>query len=351
MGLNISSFVRFLLLAGFWMMCMPGGAFAANCNPGQYYECGEDPYDNSCTECECRSCPAGQTSDGSGGLYYCPSIYPTSPYGDSGCYQVPCAGYNSPCPSYLNSNYRCKELDYGCPSGSGCGVYSVCNIQNGNIVFASYIDGACHIENGDECQPNTVLCSIFPIDHFDVGWNCEQSEQTGNAEWVSAQGAWDTNNCKCSVGNKDIAMADVNCQNANADFYVKEADRYRTSSVKDCVNYSFSRKYCSKCYPGYLPFIEVSPNDGIILRPASNGNWGTYKCQNMVPAPYYADGCDINFSLSSGTDAQNACKKSCPSYMETVENGAKDESDCLPKGSQSYEDGSGSFRLGTNMCQ
>ncbi len=335
-----------------------GGDAVASCEPGYYTTCSHDPgnYDN-CTDCECVPCDDGYTSNGLGVVYDSACNMPSN----SGCYEQPCAGHDFPCPSYFSENMRCKKLDYACPSG--CGVYSVCNIQNGEIVYSDFMDGSCHIEgNGAaaECQPNTVSCSVFPIDHFDIGWNCEQSAQSGTAEWKSEPNilAWDTKNCSCLVRNRNMTVAqygqlvaDVHCQNANADFYVEDEYRYSTRSVNGSVSYSIGRKYCSKCHPGYLPFVEPSPNDGIVLRPenAPSGNWGTYKCQNMVEVPNYADGCDIDWTVSMGA-VTNSCQKSCPAGMETIENGATSIEDCVPDVNQTYNDSTGTFTLGTERC-
>ncbi|MBQ6736442.1 MAG: hypothetical protein IJQ90_03055 [Alphaproteobacteria bacterium] len=325
----------------------------ADCPVGQYYECGEDPYDNSCSECECVSCPAGQTSDGSGALYYCPNIYPTSPYGDSGCYEPPCSGYDSTCPSYFNYDFRCKEL-MECPAGSGCAVYAVCNVTTGEIVHQSFVYGQCHTE-GDTCYENETDCSSFEMSVDHGAWTCSKSSQTGRAYWFETENAWNTSECRCSVTNKnidmDIANTVVKCEEANASYSVASADVYRTKKITDSVYYTAERQYCTKCYPGYLPYVETSPLDGLIIAPAGvNSAYGVRVCKNMVSKPYYTPGCDINYPLNN--PGSHMCREDCPDNMETVENGATSESDCLPRGVL-YEDETGFFKLGTNasLCE
>lgn len=337
------------MVAVFGVVCASGGAFAAGCNPGQYYVCGEDPYDNSCTECECVSCPAGQTSDGSGELYYCPNIYPTSPYGDSGCYEQPCAGYDDQCPAFLSPALKCKKFDVECPNG--CNVYSVCNPANGTSYTLS--DGACHIE-GNGCYENEVNCSAFVIDEAFGAWTCAKENQSGQATWDYTNEAWDTSACTCSVTNKnidmDVANTVVKCENANASYVVGTADVYKTKKLTDSVLYTLERQYCLKCYSGYLPFVESSPYEGIYISPTGvNSSYGVRVCKNLVSAPYYAPGCTIPYPLNSSS-MPDVCRVSCPDRMETIVNGATDDSYCLPKGAPVYEDNSGSFRLGTESC-
>ncbi len=356
MGLNISSFVRVFVVAVFGVVCASGGAFAANCNPGQYYECGEDPYDNSCTECECVSCPAGQTSDGSGELYYCPNIYPTSPYGDSGCSDILCSADYVDCPAGVGApGQRCKELTDACPSGSGCHEYELCNLANGALTYA--VTGSCHIEEVSMCQPNTVSCNTFPIMTTYVYYAVTQNDQTGNATWNGYNSAWDTINCKLNSMNKSVSTftvggqtVPVHCDDLNVVGVVSAAYQFFPRTVFEPVYYNLTRFYCEKCQAGYLPNIQSSPNAGANLFPEGyDGAYGVLMCDEQVRAPYYAPGCMIPYPLNSSS-MPDVCRVSCPDRMETIVNGATDDSYCLPKGAPVYEDDSGSFRLGTEMC-
>ena len=335
-----------------------GNAAFALCNPGEYYSCGEDPYDDSCTECECTSCPPGQTSDGSGELHYCPHTYYTTPWGDSGCYTPAdlCPGYDT-CPSGVGgSGKKCKEVS-GCPNG--CHKYEICDTNTGAITTGAYPTNSCHLE-GSNCYSNTVPCSTFNIDHWAVGWNCDKSAQVNDATWNLTRNAWDTINCACSVVDRDIthdygtAAADLHCTKANAEFYVAESDRYRTTSVDGSVVYSARREFCAQCEAGYLPHIVTSPDSyGIQLRPAGiSGNWGVILCDTVVTAPYYSPGCVINFSLPTGTAAIDdpACKKTCPIGSVITENGATSENQCEFDPSQVFSDNTGRFTVGAAQC-
>lgn len=356
MGLNISSFMRILVVAGFGALFACSGAFAANCNPGQYYECGEDPYDNSCSECECVSCPAGQTSDGSGELYYCPNIYPTSPYGDTGCSDILCSADYVDCPAGVGApGQRCKELTDACPSGSGCHEYELCNVANGAITYE--VTGSCHIEEVAMCQPNSMACNQFPIESQFAYFSIVPNDQNGTAEWSLEKVAWNTINCKLNATNKNLSTItvmghtlEIQCKNFNVMGEVRgETNQYRTKTVYDPVYYSLTRNYCAKCREGYLPKPQPSPDASVYYVPAGydSSPYGVMFCDVLVSKPNYADGCEINFSLSNGTAAQNACKMPCPDNMETVVNGATSINDCVPTGA-TYNDSTGSFRLGSD---
>ena len=313
-----------------------GGDAVASCEPGYYTICSRDSgnYDN-CTDCECVPCDDGYTSNGLG-VVYDEECHMTS---NSGCYEPPCAGHDFPCPSYFSENMRCKKLDYVCPSG--CGVYSVCNIQNGEIVYSDFMDGSCHIE-GNACYSNSRDCKDFPIQ----GAYFTNYLPSGQAEWRLDK--WDVSGCRYDV--QDIGFAFANCPKYT--MYSKvSSENSHVASVSSKITYTTERQYCSKCPPGYLPFVEPSPNNGIDLRPenAPPGDWGTYKCQNMVRVPNYADGCDIDWTVSMGTVA-NSCQKPCPAGMETIENGATSIEDCVPDVNQIYHDSTGTFTLGTERC-
>lgn len=335
-----------MVVAGF--MCVSGGAFAS-CDNGYYTMCSRDPenYDN-CTYCECVPCDDGYTSNGLGVVYE-NECHMTS---DSGCYWEPCGGYDSVCPAYLNSNYRCKELDISCPS-TDCHVYSVCNSTNGEIVYPSFIDGcAYHIENGSECQPNTVSCNQFGIETNFALLGVQQSEQTGTASWNGD--AWDTGACKLNATNKSVMSVGglgIYCDNFNIVAEVTEENRYRTQSLLgQPVYYTLTRNYCKKCHAGYLPIVKQSPDMGLYLAPENvNSQYGVAFCSNMVSAPDYAPGCTITYPLDSNS-MPTGCQMSCPDYMETRENGEISIDACVPDGNHIYSDGTGDFTLGTEPC-
>ena len=240
--------------------------------------------------------------------------------------------------------------------GNSCALY-----YDGNVSCNGGAGGNYHIEminNVANCVENTRACSAFDIDVAFGEWTCSKSSQTGNAVWNSAENAWDTYACKCSVADKDIGMdaanSPVNCKEANALYNVAAADRYRTIRMDGSVYYTPERVYCARCYPGYLPVIDVSPDSyGVYLRPAGNGgNWGARVCTQEVQRPYYADGCVIDFSKSTGQAAIETpiCRKSCPPGHETNVNGATSASQCISAGNV-YEDATGTFTLGTVLCQ
>jgi hypothetical protein len=173
----------------------------------------------------------------------------------------------------------------------------------------------------------------------------------GNAQWEFSQNAWDTGGCTCSIVDKDIEMdagnTIIKCKKANADYYVANADKYRTKKVSDNVFYSTQRRWCAQCYPGYLPITANSPDSyGIYLRPG-NGNWGVASCAAQVAIPDYAPGCTINFDLPTGDDVMADCRLPCPLGSATESDGAQSIEECIPDYSQTYEDGTGWFVLGS----
>ncbi len=339
-------------VCGVFVHCV---AFAATCPVGQYYECGEDPFSGHCTECECVSCPSGQTSDGWGRVDYCPD-----PVGDTGCHPW-CQDYNE-CPNGIGgNNQKCKVITGadGCPSSSGCTKYELCNISNGAITYK--VTSGCHLEGyrKDICQPNTVPCSIFSIDHFAIGWNCEQNTQVGEATWQPDKSAWDTKNCSCEFTNRDLTshesppVAELHCKSANARHHVLEAHRYSTTEVDSAVRYSFDWEYCSKCKAGYIPKIQPAVSNGIYLRPDHNGSWGVTECAEQVSAPYYTDTSKfINFSLPTGQAAIDDYVQHCPIGTMTNQDGATSASACTALNmSQRYQDETGIFTItSTAQC-
>lgn len=293
--------------------------------------------------------------------YYCdecPTGHGHSPNDCYTCEPLPrCDGYDD-CPAGVGgSGKKCKEVS-GCPNG--CHKYEICDTTTGAITNEVTPTGTngCHIERGTHCEYNTTPCSTFVIDHFFIGWNCDQGAQIGTAEWKTNKSAWDTKNCTCAVRDRNITAAeygpvaaDVKCQNANADFYVEESYRYGTTSIDGAVIYSVERLYCKQCYPGYLPFIVPSPNDGVDMRPASEpGDWGTSQCTIQVSAPYYADGCIVDWGASTGALAVNECKNSCPAGMILNVNGATGPDQCEVDPSQRFTDNTGMFIIGEGQC-
>lgn len=268
--------------------------------------------------------------------------------GYMGCSHCNCYGYDDLCPFGGNPDgKKCKKVESKCPSP--CEYYELCDIATGNITAAQIV-GACHMEN-NTCYSNTRACSMFVVDHFAVGWNCDQWVQVGYAKWRPSENAWDTKNCTCSVVDRDIVhdvggvAADGHCIAANSDFYVTDADRYRTTSVNDHVRYSFRHQFCRQCEPGYLPTPLSSPDDGIILRPeGTSGNWGVVMCNEQVAVPYYAPGCVIDFNLSAD-NMMAECRKTCPDGFATESNGATSINFCVSQYSQTYEDSTGFFVL------
>ncbi len=303
-----------------------------------------------CCSCDTNDgCPIGKHNLGQNpntGYVLCEPCGGLLPGGGVNCDHCNCYGYDDLCPFGGNPDgKRCKKVG-NCPSP--CQLYEMCDIATGNIIMQ--MSGACHVEN-DTCYSNTRACSDFVVDHFAVGWNCDQGAQGGNAEWRPSENAWDTKNCTCSVVDRDIVhdvggvAAYGHCIAANSDFYVKEADRYRTTGVNDHVRYSFRRQFCRQCEPGYLPTPLSSPDDGIILRPENtSGNWGVITCDIQVQVPDYAPGCVIDFNLS--TDAMMAeCRKTCPDGFETQVPGATSVTYCQYDEHTTYTDDTGTFYI------
>lgn len=262
-----------------------------------------------------------------------------------------CADYNE-CPDGVGgSGTKCKDVTNGCPAGTGCAKYEVCNMANGAITYE--VTGACHIE-GNGCYENEVDCSVFNIDVIYGKWTCAKADQTGRAYWFQSENAWNTSGCRCAVTNKNIDIDAGNtvtkCEKANASYVVVAENMYSTKKLTDSVYYTPERQYCSKCYPGYLPYIDISPLDGVFIAPAGvTSSYGVRRCPFPVSAPYYAS-CQIEYPLDNpGT---NMCREECPDGLTIYENGATSVNDCVPTGA-TYTDSTGSFRLGpdSSLCQ
>ena len=350
--LKIFSKFVFVAVMGAFSLC---AAWAyETCNPGQYLKCDWDPWNGACTDCGCANCPIGQTSDGTGVVYNCPGV----PSGDSGCHDAGyCADYTDECPAGVPvAQYRkCKQVTIECGGVAGCSGYALCNTTNGASAgyFIPYDSDVCHME-GSVCYGNTRACSEFGV-LVDYGkWTCDKGDQTGNAKWTPTENAWDTSGCACTVTNKNIDIDDGNtvikCEKANAEYVVSEENKFSTTRATYPVYYTAKRQYCSKCYPGYLPFVEPSPDNGVYLSPVDSSAYGVRVCKNMVTAPYYTTGCDIIYPLNNNPGA-NMCRLSCPANMETLANGATSQGDCVPDNATTYQDSTGTFKLGTTQCQ
>ena len=261
-----------------------------------------------------------------------------------------CASFTESCPG-LSANYKCKLSYDVCSVGSedGCRGYKSCDSLTG-ILGPDTIMENCHRETSGSCYSNTRACSVFDIDVAYGAWTCSKNSQTGSAQWTPSEDAWDTSGCGCNVVNKDIDMDIANtvvkCKKANAVYYVADSDKYATKKVSDYVHYSTKRRWCAKCYPGYLPVTDGSPDSyGIYLRPNNNDNWGVASCATQVIVPDYAPGCTINFGLATGDDVMAECRGICPTGFETEANGATSISDCVSQYTETYEDSTGTFVL------
>jgi len=347
----------FSLLCVCALLLVGGAAFSDTCDPGEYMVCSLDPqYGSECNDCGCAHCPPGYTSDGTGLVTYCPNQY-----GDSGCYIAPvlCQDYTLTCPSDDGSpawtTIKCKVVADNCNGVSGCTKYEACNSATGNVW--PDLSSNCHLENGT-CYGNTRACKEFTLETENNDIDCQKASQQGHATWEPDVSAWDTSDCYCKIEHGVIGTGPFGipfwCDDMNANYVVSPANMYRTTLVSANIIYTMERVYCAKCHPGYLPFISVSPNDdGIELRPGGiSGDWGVGVCAQEVPVPYYADGCVIDFSQSTGQAAIEApsCRKSCPSGHGTNVNGATSMSQCVSTG-EIYEDSTGTFILGSDLCQ
>ena len=262
-----------------------------------------------------------------------------------------CENFANNCPegAHIPSGYKCKAVASLCPND--CSKYEICDPSNGETEYI--VTGSCHLEN-NRCIENEVDCSVFNINVVYGEWTCDKNSQTGQAYWSWFEDAWDTSECHCSVTNKQIDIDAGNtvtrCDKANAHYVVKPEDKYKTKKLTDSVYYTPERQYCSKCHAGYLPHIESSPNDGVYILPAGvSSSYGVRLCDTTVVAPNYAPGCDIPYPLNS-TDVPGTCAETCPENMATFDDGATSENDCLPTGAVTYNDSTGAFRLGTNVC-
>lgn len=348
MGFRIKFFVLCAVLFG--TVC-PGYADMCQCGyPGNMCDTGQhcveqqywDPdaqiwdYDYFCEEC-----PAG--------LVHNPNDCFT-------CIQSRCERYGD-CPAGVGGNgKKCNEVSGGCPNGTGCRKYEVCDMANGAITYE--VTGSCHIEEVSMCQPNSVACNTFPIMTTYAYYAATQNDQTGDARWDGDNSAWDTINCKLNSMNKNVSTftvggqtVPVHCDDLNVVGVVSSAYQFFPRTVFEPVYYDLTRIYCEKCHAGYLPNIQASPNAGPNLFPEGyDGAYGVMMCDEQVRVPYYAPGCTIPYPLNSSS-MPGVCRVPCPDNMETVVNGATSINDCVPTG-VTYNDSTGSFRLGSdsNLC-
>lgn len=330
--------------------------FADTCEPGQYmaFAMESSAYGDYCEhECEPCNCADGQTCDGTGWYNYdCPNM---ELGGDKGCTDL-CLGYDD-CPEGVgDSGKKCKEVS-DCPNG--CHKYEICDTTTGEI--SQYMDGNCHME-GNTCYANTRECKMFYIDRQHGNWECQQSQQTGNAEWDSDLQKWYVGDCTCSFSDRDINSVGIGddiikCQKAAAEYIVWPGMVYE-NDVGGAIYYVPTRMYCDKCYPGFLPDIvaasETWQNAGISIttryNPGTNNTWGVWKCKTPVTAPNYADGCVIDWTKPTGNAAINACKKSCDAGMIIDEDGATGPDWCEVDPSQRFTDNTGMFIIGEGQC-
>lgn len=346
MGFRIKFFVLCAVLFG--TVC-PGYADMCQCGyPGNMCDtsqhCVEQQYwdpDAQMWDYDyfCEECPAG--------LVHNPNDCFT-------CIQSRCEGYGD-CPAGVGGNgKKCNEVSGGCPNGTGCREYEVCDMANGAITYE--VTGSCHIEEVAMCQPNNVSCNQFPIESQFAYFSIVPNDQNGTAEWSFEKVAWNTINCKLNATNKNLSTItvmghtlEIQCKNFNVMGEVRgETNQYRTKTVYDPVYYSLTRNYCAKCREGYLPKPQPSPDASVYYVPAGydSSPYGVMFCDALVPAPYYAPGCTIPYPLNSSSMPE-VCRVPCPDNMETVVNGATSINDCVPTG-VTYNDSTGSFRLGSD---
>ena len=295
-----------------------------------------------CCWCDCPAdgclCPSGIDFDGYDD-YGTPICVNPCPNADcSYCDEQPgqycdSSVWTSACPG-LGPEYRCKVIQQNC--GYGCKKYQSCNSTNGNL-GPDVVSENCHME-GQTCYTNTRACSEFSNRTENGDISCAQTAQQHQATWNGT--TWNVGGCSCDI----VDMAFDACDKFNARFYISQENQ-TVPSATDRIIYTMSHKYCSKCHPGYLPSLVVSPqSNGILTRPDNNGSWGVVTCSTQVTAPDYAPGCTINFNKTEAT-VMASCRQECPTGFETEENGATSINDCEPKYNVTYEDGTGTFVL------
>lgn len=334
-----------------------GVAFAATCQCG-WTTCATNQYcvENYYWDQEeqiwdydyyCEDCPSGQVHSNNDCFQ---------------CVQAPCQGYTD-CPAGIgDSGKKCKVItgEDGCPSGSGCTKYEICNTNNNAITYQ--VDGSsCHLEgSGHHCQPNTVPCSSFYVDGQHGEWTCKSSDEVGQAQWDNNK--WYVGNCTCGYTDRDVGGIgtawESRCKRGTAEFIIYPGDLY-ADSLDDALYYVPTRMYCSTCYAGYLPDIiaakttQEAPYPVLYYNDGGNSTWGAMMCSARVSAPYYTDGTKrINFSLSTGQEAIDDYVQHCPVGTKTNQNGATSVSQCnLLDTDQRFQDDTGIFTItSTAQC-
>lgn len=305
-------------------VCVAKGAWAQCCWCEQSDGClvGQEPYDGQCV---------GDWGD-------CCLCYDDCEYicGPGGPY---CDTFQDQCPSGLGGEYRCKVIDQDC--GSGCKKYKTCDSTNGNV-GPDVVSENCHIEN-NTCYSNTRACSDFSSSVYNFG-QVTCSTQNGNAVWNS--GKWNVSGCSCDVPSVSNNLNNYfRCTQFGT--HVGLYPNQNVQSVDDSILYMVDRLYCEKCPAGYLPTITDASSGDIYARPENtSGNWGVITCGIQVQAPYYSDGCVIDFNLSTD-DMMAECRKQCPDGFETEAPGATNVEDCQYDGHTTYTDETGTFYIGS----
>lgn len=261
----------------------------------------------------------------------------------------PCPGYTT-CPDNLvysgtPRTVKCQEIVSGCPAGSGCTKYSLCHVTSGQISGYAVTD-TCHLESG-VCYQNSRPCSEFDVtvNGGSGNWTCNKADQTGTANWDDS--SWDVGACQCS-------NTSIESDGCNAGVVVHQRTENFISSATSKIKYNQTRRYCRDCKAGKVPVVgdATSTVGGVSIMhyPVSHQpGWGVWKCAT-VTAPYYATGCEIDFSWAQ-TDVVDNCRASCVDAYHTITvSGATSASQCEIDDSVSYTDDTGTFTLSGSVC-
>ncbi len=269
-------------------------------------------------------------------------------------------GYEcEPCPAPFDRSANGGDTIAECYATKTCSVDEQCMISYSGDT--SCIDGVGAsgnnhleiIEQNVECVDNTRSCKDFSVTPIDWGgdWNnstnsneymmCAQSEQSGNATWQD--GKWNISGCRC------MHAGIIWYKNCNGK-YVLKPQQTTVSSVGDLITYTSTplSYYCTNCSVGRIPDIQPDGLSSLCHNMDVNTAYVACAC-NSVQRPYYAQGCGITYPLNS-FEMPQACRESCPDKMETTIDGATSVNDCIPKTDETYEDSTGFFVLGSDVC-
>ncbi len=268
-----------------------------------------------------------------------------------------CTCYGEVC----GANEFCKRVVDGYDHGHPEYSYECVACPNGGVPTSSCSgceeasnEDQCgddqHLEN-NTCQPNTRRCNAFSHRIETDCWNSDSSlscsvTSSANAVWNGT--GWNVSQCSCS-GEQNVSALKCNVH------YVLRPLNTEISSVDTKITYSscvsnggVEQYYCSSCLSGTCP-IEIVYNysGGRCWSGGDDGYYSVCSCSE-VQANYYSTGFGVPSDFNG--DA-SSCTVPCETGLTTNgATGATSSAQCVPDGRVEYQDSTGRFTLGNDLC-